>query len=87
MEFDFYNIVGLIILLLIVIFLFTICLVLVKHFSKKNLQEKQINIIFASEKERDYVLTLIERDKQETAELEKQETAELEKQAKNFGLK
>jgi len=79
MEFNFYDIVGLIILLLIVIFLFTICLVLFKQFLKKNLQEKQISIIFASEKERDAVLALIEKDKQETKELEKQ--------AKDFGLK
>ena len=55
---------------------------LFKHFSKKSLQEKQFSIIFASEKERDRVLALMKRDKEETEDLEKQ-AALREQQNKN----
>lgn len=73
------SIVLVIMILLILHFIFDICEVKIKHFFKKSLQEKVFIITFASEIERDKVLTLIERDRQETEELEKQ--------AKDFGLK
>ena len=79
MESSFFNSFILITILLVVIIIIVSCLVLSKHFSKKNLQEKQISIIFASEIERDRVLALIERDRKETEDLEKM--------TKDFGLK
>lgn len=68
-----------ILMLLVINFIFNLCTVKIKLFSKKSLQENVFIITFASERERDRVLALIERDKQETEDLEKQ--------AKNFGLK
>lgn len=86
MEYSLFNtekifcwIIIIIIILLLVNLILKINKVLFKQNFSKNLQEKQISIIFASEKERDAVLALIEKDKQETKELEEQ--------AKNFCLK
>lgn len=82
MEFKHYitGILVLVMMILIILhFLFDICEIKFKHFSKKSLQEKEFSITFASEKERDRVLALMKRDKQETEDLEKQ--------AKDFGLK
>ena len=76
----FYVCVLIVIVMLPVInFILNLCAIKIKLFSKKSLQENVFIITFASEKERDRILTLIERDKQETEELEKQ--------AKDFGLK
>jgi len=82
MEFKYYvpGIIALVIMILLILnFVFDICEVKFKHFFKKSLREKVFIITFASEIERDRILTLIERDKRETEELEKQ--------AKDFGLK
>jgi len=78
-EKTFCSIAVIIIILLLVNLILKINKVLFKQNFSKNLQEKEFIITFASEKERDAVLTLIKKDKQETEELEKH--------AKDFGLK
>lgn len=68
-----------IVILVAINFLFYYSKELFKHFFKKSLQENEFIITFASEIERDRILTLIKRDREETEELEKM--------TKDFGLK